>query len=83
MIVTADHGNAEELIADDGTVKTSHTTNLVPCLFYDNTSNATKYVIRPLDDAGLSNIAATVALLLGRSDYPKVWRKPLIAIDNT
>lgn len=83
MIVTADHGNAEELIADDGTVKTSHTTNLVPCLFYDNTSNAAKYVIRPLDDAGLSNIAATVALLLGRSDYPKVWRKPLIAIDNT
>ncbi len=78
MIITADHGNAEELVSGDGAVKTSHTTNLVPCVFYDNTSNASDYTLRPLSDAGLSNIAATVALLLGRSDYPEIWREPLI-----
>ena len=30
MLVTADHGNCECMINDDGTVNTSHTTNLVP-----------------------------------------------------
>ncbi len=29
-IVTADHGNAEKMLMDDGSVCTSHTTNLVP-----------------------------------------------------
>ncbi len=34
MIITADHGNAEELIDKHGIPRTSsHTTNLVPCIF--------------------------------------------------
>ena len=43
LIITADHGNAEELIDRDGNPKTSHTTNPVPCIFYDNTKNARSY----------------------------------------
>lgn len=80
MIITADHGNAEELVSGDGAVKTAHTTNLVPCIFYDNTENANNYILRPLSDAGLSNVAATIALLLGRSDCPEIWREPLIEL---
>ena len=80
MIITADHGNAEELVAGDGTVKTAHTTNLVPCVFYDNTKNASEYALQPFDDAGLSNVAATIAVLLGRNDFPEIWREPLIKI---
>lgn len=79
MIITADHGNAEELMADDGSVKTSHTTNLVPCVFYDNTASRDDYVLKPLPDAGLSNIAATIAVLLGHEDYPEEWRGALIS----
>ena len=30
MIVTADHGNCEEMLDDENNVLTSHTTNLVP-----------------------------------------------------
>jgi 2,3-bisphosphoglycerate-independent phosphoglycerate mutase len=29
-LVTADHGNAEQMIADDGSVQTAHSTNVVP-----------------------------------------------------
>lgn len=78
MIITADHGNLEELIDKDGVPKTAHTTNLVPCIFYDNTKNASKYHSAELEDAGLTNLASTIATLLGENDYPAEWRGPLI-----
>lgn len=80
LIITADHGNAEELIEKDGTPRTAHTTNPVPCIFYDNTKNAKKYYPAGLRDAGLSNLAATIALLCGLPDYPALWRPPLIKL---
>ncbi|MDO4979224.1 MAG: 2,3-bisphosphoglycerate-independent phosphoglycerate mutase [Candidatus Saccharibacteria bacterium] len=51
MIITADHGNAEELLDENGEPKTAHSTNLVPCIFYDNTDNRKKYK--------LCNVAST------------------------
>ncbi|MBQ3318407.1 2,3-bisphosphoglycerate-independent phosphoglycerate mutase [Candidatus Saccharibacteria bacterium] len=78
MIITADHGNAEELIDETGKPKTSHTTNKVPCMFYDNTKNRNHYVSARLADPGLSNIAATVATLFGLTDFPLSWRPSLI-----
>lgn len=80
LIITADHGNAEELIDRNGMAKTSHTTNQVPCIFYDNTPNAKKYRKASLKDPGLTNLAATIATLLGQPDYPAHWRKPLIKV---
>lgn len=82
MIITADHGNAEELLDDKGEVKTSHTTNLVPCIFYDNTENSRKYHLNRLSDAGLSNIAPTIVDLLGFEKHPESWRDSLIKIDE-
>lgn len=79
MVITADHGNAEELLDRGGTAKTAHTTNLVPCIFYDNTKNAKLYHAAKLKDPGLANIAATIATLLGQANnYPASWQKPLI-----
>ena len=80
MIITADHGNAEELIDKNGIPKTAHTTNPVPCIFYDNTKNAKLYRSAELKDAGLTTVAATIALLLGLPDYPATWRLPLIKL---
>ena len=80
MIITADHGNAEELLDDENEPKTSHTTNKVPCIFYDNTENRKKYIKNDINDAGLSNIAATVVALLGLENPPKSWRKSLIVV---
>jgi len=65
LIVTADHGNADEMYQprkkpDDKPVpKTSHTLNKVPFIIYND-----KVEIKD-GDFGLSNVAATVAKLLG------------------
>lgn len=80
MIITADHGNAEELVDGHGTPRTSHTTNPVPCILYDNTKNAKSYRRAKMNDPGLTNIAATISTLLGLPDYPATWRKPLIVL---
>ena len=78
MVVTADHGNAEELLDADGKLKTSHTTNKVPCIFCDDTNNRAKYDLAILANPGLSHLAATMAVLLGFNDYPEQWNSPLI-----
>lgn len=78
MLITADHGNAEELIDKQGVPRTAHTTNPVPCIFYDNTSNRQKYHQANISKPGLPNIAATLAVLLGVPDYPAEWQAPLI-----
>lgn len=78
LIVVADHGNAEELTDVDGAPKTSHTTNKVPCIICDDTENRSRYEIAPLAEPGLANLAATVAEMLGLTDYPEDWDAPLI-----
>ncbi len=84
LIITADHGNAEELTDKEGNSKTAHSTNPVPFVIYDNTENRDKYDLAGVENAGLSNIAATITTLLGLETYPDVWHPPLIrAIDGS
>ncbi len=90
-IITADHGNAEEMyeLAKDGSpkadkdgrikAKTSHTLNPVPCIFYDNTENKDKYEVVDSESYGLANIAATIADLLG-VEKPECWEKSMIKL---
>ncbi len=75
-IITADHGNAEELLNEDGSPKTAHTTNRVPCIFVDNTANAVNYRLSA-DDRGLANLASTIALLLGQEPH-EAWLPSII-----
>ena len=81
LIIVADHGNAEELMDANGEAKTSHTTNRVPCIIYDNTNNRMRYQLTNIDNPGLSNLAATISVLLGQNDYPEGWNKPLISVE--
>ncbi len=61
LIITADHGNAEELIdLQTGEPKTSHTLNLVPCIIVSNKDLKVKK-----DKSTLIDIAPTVLSLLG------------------
>ena len=89
-IVTADHGNADEMYEiskktgepaknADGTpkAKTSHTLNPVPCILYDNFYSDTYTCI---DGAyGLANVAATVVTLAGMTP-PDYWEKSMVAL---
>lgn len=89
-IITADHGNADEMyeidkktgtakLGKDGTpkAKTSHTLNPVPCYFYDNFYKDNYEFVD--GNYGLANIAATVVTMMGY-DAPAVWEKPMIKL---
>lgn len=83
LVITADHGNAEELLDSAGNPKTSHSLNKVPCLFCDNTSNHSLYSQNlAVSSPGLSNVAATLATLLGfdPAELPASWQPSLISI---
>ncbi len=66
-IVTADHGNSDEMFTmkkDKKAIKTAHTLNEVPFVIVDPGYQG-KYEIAKLDKQGLSNVAATICNLLG------------------
>jgi 2,3-bisphosphoglycerate-independent phosphoglycerate mutase len=66
-IVTADHGNSDEMFTIDENGKralTAHTLNPVPFAIYDPAYNG-EYEMAFLEKAGLSNVAATILNLLG------------------
>ncbi len=79
MIIVADHGNAEELLDASGKPKTAHTTNKVPCIICDDTDNRKKYQVNDLQNPGLSNLAATIAMICG-VECPQGWNPSLIKI---
>ena len=71
LIVTADHGNCEEMFDEKG-IKTSHSLNKVPFIIF-NESN-----IKVKDgDFGLANIAATITTLLDIDKNPN-WEESII-----
>lgn len=57
FIILADHGNAEYMLNQDGSVNTAHTTNLVPCILIDND-------YKTIADGKLGDIAPTILKLL-------------------
>src|SRR5574343_1656479 len=90
-LITADHGNADEMFEldkktkqpaqnPDGSfkAKTAHTLNPVPLILYDNVSGG-KLGLQQTETCGLSNIAATVANLLGFEKHPK-WDDSVLQI---
>ena len=90
-LITADHGNADEMYELDKKTrqpaqhldgsfkaKTAHTLNPVPLILYDNVSGG-KLGLKQIPTAGLSNLAATTANLLGLEKHSK-WDESLLEI---
>jgi 2,3-bisphosphoglycerate-independent phosphoglycerate mutase len=91
-LITADHGNADEMCEmdkktgqpktnKDGSLKakTSHTLNPVPCIIYDNFF-ADQYTVKKDEGQfGLSNVAATMVNLLGY-ETPDMWDESIIDV---
>ncbi|HEY8389657.1 MAG TPA: 2,3-bisphosphoglycerate-independent phosphoglycerate mutase [Clostridia bacterium] len=72
-IITADHGNAEQLCYDDGSPCTAHTTNPVPCILVDDTRK--DVVLR--DGGKLCDLAPTLLKILGEEIPAEMEGKPL------
>ncbi|MCK6389622.1 MAG: 2,3-bisphosphoglycerate-independent phosphoglycerate mutase [Azonexus sp.] len=90
-LITADHGNADEMYEldkktkapaqnPDGSfkAKTAHTLNPVPLILADYASGGRLSLVQT-PTAGLSNIAATVANLLGLEKHP-AWDDSVLKI---
>ena len=77
MLVTADHGNADEMLEKNKKgevqVRTAHSLNPVPFIIYDKD---TKYTIKD-GSYGLSNVAPTVVKMLGL-EAPASWQPSMI-----
>jgi 2,3-bisphosphoglycerate-independent phosphoglycerate mutase len=89
-LITADHGNADEMYEIDKKTKapaknadgsfkakTAHTLNPVPLILYDSATNG-KFSLKNTANAGLSNIAATIANLLGFEKHES-WDESLLS----
>ena len=90
-LITADHGNADEMYELDkkgqlkldkngsAKAKTSHTLNPVPFIIYDNFT-ADKYTVKlGREDFGLSAVAATTVNMLGY-EAPEIWDESMIEL---
>ncbi len=91
-LITADHGNADEMYEidkktkgpkanKDGSfkAKTSHTLNPVPFIIYDNFTSGGYKVKLGRDDFGLSSVAATTVNMLGY-EAPEIWDESMIEL---
>ena len=90
-LITADHGNADEMYELDkkgqlkldkngsAKAKTSHTLIPVPFIIYDNFT-ADKYTVKlGREDFGLSAVAATTVNMLGY-EAPEIWDESMIEL---
>lgn len=73
LIVTADHGNAEEILDDDNKPMTAHTTNLVPLCI-----NIKGLKLMKKGEGKLSNVAPTILDLLNSSKPTEMTEESLI-----
>ena len=90
-LITADHGNADEMFEldkktrqpaqnPDGSfkAKTAHTLNPVPLILFDAATGG-RLGLQQTETCGLSNIAATVANLVGYEKHP-VWDESVLTV---
>ncbi len=77
LLVTADHGNADEMFEKNKKgelqVRTAHSLNQVPFIIYDKD---TRYKIKE-GEYGLANVAPTIATLFGL-EAPDCWEESMV-----
>jgi len=76
-IVTADHGNCEDMKFPDGRIKTAHSLNPVGFWIIDKNWKKEYTINSNLKEPGLSNVAATILNLLG-FEKPEIYQESLI-----
>jgi 2,3-bisphosphoglycerate-independent phosphoglycerate mutase len=74
VIITADHGNAEIMVDENGGPHTAHTTDRVPLILADDSRKGA----RLRDDGILADIAPTILDILGISQPKEMTGKSLI-----
>jgi len=73
LVVTADHGNADEMLEDDGSPDTAHSLNPVPLIVTDEGAGALR------EGGVLADVAPTVLAILGLAQPPEMTGGSLLA----
>ena len=74
LLITADHGNCEQMIKSDGSPHTAHTTNLVHLIYVGDDSDGIE-----LADGKLADIAPTILDLMGLEKPDAMTGKSLVS----
>lgn len=74
ILITADHGNADQMLNHDGSVRTAHSLNPVPCILASEAHKG-----KQLIDGALCDIAPTLLALLELPQPQQMTGKNLIA----
>jgi 2,3-bisphosphoglycerate-independent phosphoglycerate mutase len=74
-LITADHGNCEQMRNADGSPNTAHTTNLVHLIYVANDS-----ALFALSDGILADVAPTLLFLLDLPQPPEMIGRNLLAV---
>lgn len=80
MLVTADHGNADQMRTKDGEEDKKHTINEVPFIIHSSTLSRDDMTIK--EGGSLSDIAPTILTLMGL-DIPKEMTGTSLVIERT
>ena len=72
VVITADHGNADHAINDDGTPNTAHSTNPVPFIYVTANTNAR------VQNGVLADVAPTILHIMGLSQPQEMTGQCLI-----
>ena len=72
MLVTADHGNIEQMVDDDGQIQTAHSTNPVPLIYVCGEGKLTS-------GGSLKDLAPTLLAILGVGQPAEMNGRSLIA----
>ncbi|MDN5347514.1 MAG: 2,3-bisphosphoglycerate-independent phosphoglycerate mutase [Clostridia bacterium] len=75
LLITGDHGNAEEMLEPDGGPHTAHTSNPVPFILVDRRYRGVK-----LREGALEDVAPTILALLGLPQPPEMTGRNLIEV---
>jgi len=73
VLLTADHGNADYCVNDDGTPNTAHSLNVVPFIVINAGDE-----VKAVKDGALCNVAPTILKLMGIPQPAAMTGEPLI-----
>jgi len=80
VVLTADHGNLEQMVDDQGGPHTAHTTNPVPCVVIDRRLRPSPGAATPVLRSGgiFADVAPTLLALMGIPQPPEMTGRSLV-----
>jgi len=79
VVLTADHGNLEQMFDEAGGPHTAHTTNPVPCILIDRRLRSDAANRPAVASHGIfADVAPTLLALMGITQPPEMTGRPLV-----